>query len=543
MHAELLELRPKRVLCPYCGQWHEWKSKYSLIDFDSWDLCYNMICDTQDQKYSFTTDRCEFYYEDGCLYYEGSQPCNNSSIRPGGKIPISSIQESEIKPIVTFEIAFTAASNVGRRECEGCNFIKDCNICKLGDEGDHKNIRLTMGFEFEESEYEKITGIKLSEERGSKEQQEEQTHREQTLPESEDQSSKKEQGISEEFQNMTQQKSKEVSVMEKVSLKKQLLERSPKENIEKLKQLAERYKPALKWALPVASIYAAYKILNAQTASFNVSNVEEIGRENMGFELPFLKDKKALKELVSFGKVLAVSYGATKLFSSAFSFITDPDSKDEVSVEEIENSMNGLEKASKKLDWLRPKAEDMFPVAISVIIVYLTVNPSKNSYVDKVKGKFHSLAEDWTIKLSLFVDLAKAFVHDKFGIDLSSEEEQKKFKMFALLAVIGGILLFLYGKKILGSKDSTEEGEESEGEKEKDINPKMQVFMKQLLGILKKMIPTVFATITSVLVSKKLLEMDAVEECSEGEPTGSTDNGSEPISEDGSQQPAEVSEE
>ena len=521
-------------------------------------MYYNMICDTQRKKYFFNARSCNFYFDDGFLYYEGLQLCNPSSIKPEGGIPISSIQESKLKPIVTFEVAFTTNNVVGREKCENCSFVKDCNICKLGDLGDHRNIRITMGFEFEESEYEKITGINhLSEERrlqeleqaleskqsSLQEREAEITRREQTLLERETQVNGKEQEISRQLQNMTQQKSKEVSVMEKVSLKKQLLEHSPKENIEKLKQLAERYKPVLKWALPVASIYAAYKILNAQTANFNVNNVEELSRENMGFELPFLKDKKALKELLSFGKVLAVSYGATKLFSSAFSFITDPDSKDEVSVEEIENSMNGLEKASKKLDWLRPKAEDMFPVAISVIIVYLTMNPSKNNYVDRIKAKFHSFAEDWSIRLSLFADLAKAFVHDKFGIDLSSEEEQKKFKMFALLAVIGGILLFLYGKKILGSKASTEEGEESEGEKEKDVNPKMQVFMKQLLDILKKMIPTVFATITSVLVSKKLLEMDAVEEYSEGEPTENANNGSEPISEENSQQPAEVSEE
>ena len=570
MHEELLNLRPKRVLCPYCGQWHEWESNRSLIDF-SFNQPYNMICNTEEKEYQFNSDYCEFYFANSCIFYEGSQLCGRSSIQPHGRIPISSIQESREKPIVTFEISFTTQDIVGREKCKTCDFVKDCNICNLGDLGDHRNITITMGFEFEESEYEKITGINLSEEgrlkeqqeeltrreqtllereaqvnseeRRLKEQQEELTRREQTLIERETQVNDREQEISKQLQNMTQQKSKEVSVMEKVSLKKQLLEHSPKENIEKLKQLAERYKPALKWALPVASIYAAYKILNAQTASFNVNNVEEISRENMGFELPFLKDKKALKELLSFGKVLAVSYGATKLFSSAFSFITDPNSKDEVSVEEIENSMNGLEKASKKLDWLRPKAEDMFPVAISVIIVYLTVNPSKNSYVDKVKEKFHSLTEDWAIRLSLFADLAKAFVNDKFGIDLSSEEEQKKFKMFALLAAIGGILLFLYGKKILKSKASTEESEESEGDNEKDVNPKMQAFMKQLVDILKKMIPTVFATITSVLVSKKLLEMDAVEEYSEEEPAKSTDDGSQPTSEEDSKQPAEVSEE
>ena len=71
----------------------------------------------------------------------------------------------------------------------------------------------------------------------------------------------------------------------------------------------------------------------------------------------------------------------------------------------------------------------------------------------------------------------------------------------------------------------------------------MQAFMKQLVDILKKMIPTVFATITSVLVSKKLLEMDAVEEYSEEEPAKSTDDGSQPTSEEDSKQPAEVSEE
>ena len=292
-------------------------------------------------------------------------------------------------------------------------------------------------------------------------------------------------------------------------MRAQLYEHSPKENVEIVKGWAVKYKPVLQWAIPVVSIYAAYRILNSQNSNLTVENINGVCEKEVGFGLDCLKDKKALKQLLVLGGLTAGAYGAIK----AFSTITDTELSPDISVEEIEGKMSGLEAASKKFAWLQPKTEALLPVAISVIIVFAMTNPLKLSKIDKVSKKVQGWTEDLSIKVGVYKEMASLFIQDKFNLDLSSEEGKQKFRKVALLTAIGGILVFLYGKKLLAKKkEDSEEGQEEEAQPE---NQEMQTFMQQLLEILKKMAPTVFAAVTSVLVSKKLME--AKEDVIEGE--------------------------
>lgn len=76
-----------------------------------------------------------------------------------GSIPISSIVEDPVRPIVTFDVPFTSNSNVGKYECSDCNFKEQCNFVRLGDRGDNCHITITFGFEFEQSDYNKFSRI------------------------------------------------------------------------------------------------------------------------------------------------------------------------------------------------------------------------------------------------------------------------------------------------------------------------------------------------------------------------------------------------
>ena len=58
----------------------------------------------------------------------------------------------------------------------------------------------------------------------------------------------------EESKNNNITKNKEDTVMA-TTLREQIYEHSPKENIELIKDFLERYKPALRWAVPVACVY------------------------------------------------------------------------------------------------------------------------------------------------------------------------------------------------------------------------------------------------------------------------------------------------
>lgn len=149
MEQKFLELTPKRYICPYCGKWHEWSKSRRLGYYDSSWYKAEFSCDEcpgHSSKYSI------FFSED-YLYYSTDSICNRANQVLKGKVHISSIKESYELPRVTFDVDFLAADEVGSYPCGNCDFKPKCNICRLGQQGDGRHMKITFGFEFEPSEY------------------------------------------------------------------------------------------------------------------------------------------------------------------------------------------------------------------------------------------------------------------------------------------------------------------------------------------------------------------------------------------------------
>jgi hypothetical protein len=153
MEKELLSLTPKRFLCPFCGEWHEW-NHYNLGYYSS---C-NWIADLECTEFLMYTDDAilKIFFSGSYLYYSINQICDYCE-PINGKIPISSIVESSESPIVTFDVEFTTLDEVGSFECKHCRCSSDCIFVKLGDEGDSCHRSVTLGFEFEQSDYNRIS--------------------------------------------------------------------------------------------------------------------------------------------------------------------------------------------------------------------------------------------------------------------------------------------------------------------------------------------------------------------------------------------------
>lgn len=446
MKEDLLKLVPKRYFCPYCGEWHSYNSANTL-GFATKKLG----CEKQREGYD---ERCTtFYFEKGRCYYKTIATCRRADFDMEGNIPIEEIIESADEPRVTFSVPFTTASRAGKYECFECVSKDSCLICKLGDQADSRNIRITFSFEFNEEDYKRYSKV---------------------------------------HEKKRQQENKEDNTMA-TSIFEQLYEHSPKENIELAKNWTKKYKNTLKWAIPVVSIYAAYRILNSKNSKLTITNIEDECKKTLGFVL----DKKAVKELTVIG---GLSAGACVAIKAITSF-----QKKEVSVEDIEEGMEKLDETSKKFAWIQPKTEALFPVAISVITVYLMTQEPE--WFKKVKGKVSSYTGSIPVKAEVYMEMVKLFVADKLNVKLDNPEEVKKFKKFAILAVIVGISMFLNGKKILKNKDTEEE--------EEPKNEKMDALIKQLTAIMKKLMPSAFAGISTFLISKKVLEAKKTEETSE----------------------------
>ncbi len=151
MDERLLSLVPKRFRCPYCGEWHEWKLGYRLEFYDSFDYQAKLEC--SNAPYGCNEGDYRIYFRNGYCYYSTVKMCKRANQSISGKIPISSIIESTNAPTVTFEVPFTADCDVGSYECSSCMYRRKCLCVKLGDEGDKRNMKITFGFEFDQSQY------------------------------------------------------------------------------------------------------------------------------------------------------------------------------------------------------------------------------------------------------------------------------------------------------------------------------------------------------------------------------------------------------
>ncbi len=313
---------------------------------------------------------------------------------------------------------------------------------------------------------------------------------------------KRQKEVKEEPQNETIATTKEEDNMnknKKVTIKEQLWEHSPKENFDIFKNWCSKYNDTFRWAIPVVCIYGAYKILNSKKSEITVDNVAKESKKSLGVAFDCLKDKKALKDLLALGGITATVVVASKAFSSIYKK-GDTIDVNSISAEDIEDGLDKLEKSKEKFGFIQPKTEKLLPVATSVIIVYLM--SCKPEWLEKAKEKVSVFTDGFTSKVSTYVDLAKLFIADKFHIDLEDEEQNKKVKTFTLLAGIVAVAAILYGRQVLGKKAIINE------ENASNKNEMLDKFIQQVIGIMKKLMPTAFAGLTTFLVAKHVLKDD-----------------------------------
>ena len=492
MERKLLELTPKRFLCPYCGEWHDWGKRYELGYYDSINYAAKFSC--SNIPYGCNAGNYRIYFYNDYCYFSTESICVKATQSMEGKIPISSIIGSADKPIVTFEVPFTAKNYVGSDECSNCRCISICNCVKLGDEGDNRHMTFTFGFEFDREDYYKFAKVAIlaRKEKELKEREATLELKEAELESREAIIRQNETILKQTMEDSTMEKTTQVT---RTSIWEQLYKHAPEENVEILKEWANKYKPTLKWAVPVISIYAAYRILNSRDSNLTVENIDGECENKLGFSLDLLKDKKALSELMVLGGLSAGAYAAIK----AISAIYKKDDETDVSVEEIEAGMDKLDGVSKKFGWIQPKTEALLPIATSVIIVY--VMTQKPKWFEVVKDKASKLGGNLSTRASVYLEMAKLFVADKLHIDLNNEEDAQKFKKFALLGAIVGVGALVYGKKIFGDKAVSEDGEAKN-----ERNEKLEAFISQVLSIMEKLMPTAFAGATTFLVTKHVLK-------------------------------------
>ena len=174
MNKNLLQLEPTRWLCPFCGQWHDWTGSFSLGSGFSHLILSTCPYHPKDKLLwtyflDFKDDDCHYNIMGRCRY--GGRPPTF------GKIPISSITQSKREPIISFKAKINIGSFDGeevRKDCPAtCLFRDNCTLLKIVEANGYKEeiitpskhkwkyVEMELKFEFEKSQYEKATGIRL----------------------------------------------------------------------------------------------------------------------------------------------------------------------------------------------------------------------------------------------------------------------------------------------------------------------------------------------------------------------------------------------
>ena len=168
MENSLLELKPRRYLCPLCGRWHEWNNQvnlrggswYSPIVFNAGSF-YPTECASGKYSILITYKRSEYTDRTYMHYACQSDWCNYFVLK--GEVCVATFKEHSDKPIVTVDVPLVPKSEWWNTKmtCKQCSRFKNCNFYKQYIagciDGDFNHPKVQLGFEFEPSEYEKFS--------------------------------------------------------------------------------------------------------------------------------------------------------------------------------------------------------------------------------------------------------------------------------------------------------------------------------------------------------------------------------------------------
>lgn len=483
----IFRLTPKRIHCPICDSWHDWEGT-TLQSYDEKNP-YIFTCELENSV------ELRIWVEDDCLRIESSDLCGKINNCIDDTIFLDDINCDMEEPIIRFSTSIFTDDIICSDECTYCDscYLPECGD-KRDDGDDEYKLNLEFEIEFAPRYFDRYVQLDRAAQKEAMHQQElEKQQAEKPICYQELEKHYEEKGTIRDSKSKEDSTMKKTTQVTKTTIWDQLYKHAPEENVEILKEWANKYKPTLKWVIPVISIYAAYRILNSRDSNLTVENIDGECENKLGFSLDLLKDKKALSELMVLGGLTAGAYAAIK----AVSTIYKKDDETDVSVEEIEAGMDKLDGTAKKFKWIQPQTEAMLPIATSVIIVY--VMTQKPKWFEVVKEKANKLSGNLSTRASVYLNMAKLFITDTLHINLDTEEDAQKFKKFALLGAIVGIGALVYGKKIFGDKAVSEDGES-------ERNEKLEAFISQILSIMESLLPTAFAGATTYLVTKHVLK-------------------------------------
>ena len=137
----ILRLTPKRILCPLCGEWHDWEGK-TLQSYDYYNS-YKYECN--DETVSIWVDGDHI-----CIYADS--PCDKLNSEINVDADLRDMEYDGTDPVIKIPFSLEADEIICESECEDCEYCDCCNFATIGDnrddDEDEYNFELEFKFEF-----------------------------------------------------------------------------------------------------------------------------------------------------------------------------------------------------------------------------------------------------------------------------------------------------------------------------------------------------------------------------------------------------------
>ena len=179
MRKELLKLKPKQYLCPYCGNWHRWENPHSLDYFNAnapAELADPSKADSSIDAPLYLREcvrrRFTIWFDDKYFHITTDEICWQYHIQfdddeeiPKEKLLIDDFEEIANEAKVVYKVFVRLSRPVRDVACVLCPFYMECKAEKsIAKSVDWKMLQFAFGFEFDRDEFNKIMGIQEEEE-------------------------------------------------------------------------------------------------------------------------------------------------------------------------------------------------------------------------------------------------------------------------------------------------------------------------------------------------------------------------------------------
>ena len=138
----ILLLTPKRILCPLCGEWHDWEGK-TLQSYDEYYNSYKYKCNDETVSIWVDGDHIRIYAD---------SPCDKLNSEINVYADLLDMEYDGTDPVIKIPFILEADEIICKSECEDCEYCDCCNFATIGDnrddDEDEYNFELEFKFEF-----------------------------------------------------------------------------------------------------------------------------------------------------------------------------------------------------------------------------------------------------------------------------------------------------------------------------------------------------------------------------------------------------------